>query len=115
MSEPPVLLVTGGLGYIGRHVLARARGWIVHATWHRLDICDAEAVTALVYQVRPAAILHTAYQFNTPDMAHVITEGARDCTLDTALARRLLRVRLRGVREALAALFPTLPTSPSQH
>ena len=128
MSTAPVLLVTGGLGYIGRHVLAQARGWTVHATWfrtppdlthppgsplplgegvgvrgrssprpsdphpnplpegegingsptwHRLDICDAEAVTALVHQVRPAAILHTAYQFNTPAMERVITEGTR--------------------------------------
>lgn len=89
MSEPPVLLVTGGLGYIGRHVLARARGWTIHATWfrtpphiasvtwHRLDICDGEAVTALVDRLRPAAILHTAYQFNTPDMERVIIEGTR--------------------------------------
>ncbi|MCW5880354.1 MAG: sugar nucleotide-binding protein [Anaerolineae bacterium] len=129
MSEPPVLLVTGGLGYVGRHVLAQAQGWARHATWfrnppapslgpspakggesddlspspsptrgggadspfpareggrgvrsttwHRLDICDAEAVRALVHQVRPAAILHTAYQFNTPDMERVIVQGTR--------------------------------------
>ena len=118
MNRPPVLLVTGGLGYIGRHVLARAHGWTLHATWfrtpphlspgpspmrgggsedlsptpfpameggrgvrsltwHQLDICNGETVAQLVHDLRPAAILHTAYRFNTPDMERVIIEGTR--------------------------------------
>jgi dTDP-4-dehydrorhamnose reductase len=67
------MLVTGGSGYLGDWVvrLARAR-WDVTATYlahvvekpgaayHRLDVRDPTAVTALVRAVRPAAVVHTA-------------------------------------------------------
>ena len=105
MSRPPTLLVTGGMGLIGSHTLRQARGWNVHATWfqrppadlapdtawHWLDITDADAVARLVGAVRPTAILHTAYQFGTPDMARVIIDGTRHVALAAAaLGARLV-------------------------
>ena len=89
MSLTPVLLVTGGAGYVASHVTRRARGWQVVATFHRqppntpdtawqaLDVRDAAAVHNLVDAVRPTAIIHTAYQMNTPDMDAVIVDGSR--------------------------------------
>ncbi len=67
------MLVTGGSGYLGRWVVRLARAdWDVAATylthpidepgamWRRLDLRDEAAVAALVDEVRPAAIIHTA-------------------------------------------------------
>ena len=60
------VLVTGASGCVGRHVvpLLAARGWDVHAvsgkqrpepspgvSWHRADLLDARAATALAHDV----------------------------------------------------------------
>ncbi len=67
------MLVTGGSGYLGGWVVRLARAaWDVTATylthpmdesgavWRRLDLRDEAAVMALVDEVRPSAIIHTA-------------------------------------------------------
>jgi dTDP-4-dehydrorhamnose reductase len=67
------LLVTGGCGYLGRELVARApsRGWEVRATWFerppqgegewvRLDVRAGGAVRAAVEGVD--AVVHTAYR-----------------------------------------------------
>ena len=73
----PHMLVTGGSGYLGQWVVRLAHpGWNVAATyfkhpvhqgedvpgvvWHRLDVRDGAAVSALVREVEPAVIVHTA-------------------------------------------------------
>jgi dTDP-4-dehydrorhamnose reductase len=66
-------MVTGGCGYLGQELLARApaRGWTVRATWFRrpprgdaewvrADVRDAAAMAAAVDGVD--AIVHTAYR-----------------------------------------------------
>lgn len=66
------LLVTGGCGYLGRELVARApaRGWTVRATWLqqpprgeaewiRADLRDATAVATAV--TGADAVVHTAY------------------------------------------------------
>jgi dTDP-4-dehydrorhamnose reductase len=67
------MLVTGGSGYLGGWVVRLAHAnWTVTATclthpadepgadWRRLDVRDEAAVAALVADVRPTAIVHTA-------------------------------------------------------
>ena len=67
------LMVTGGCGYLGRELVARApsRGWDVRATWLeqpprgtadwvRLDVRDRDAVQAALDGVD--AVVHTAYR-----------------------------------------------------
>jgi len=67
------ILITGGSGDLGQWVVQFAHNsWDVTATyyahsieipdvtWRQLDICDADAVTSLVTEIRPAAIIHTA-------------------------------------------------------
>jgi dTDP-4-dehydrorhamnose reductase len=78
------LLVTGGSGYLGSVLVARARtaGWSVTAASHRqpglarLDVRDHAAVRALLRAVRPHAVVHTAYVQHGPDAWDVTVEGS---------------------------------------
>lgn len=71
--SPPTILITGGSGYLGRHLTAcAAETCSVHTTCHGnpaqikagrshpLDLADREAVLALIIALRPAVIIHTA-------------------------------------------------------
>jgi nucleoside-diphosphate-sugar epimerase len=75
------VLVTGGSGFIGRHVLPALveRGSEVHAcsravrasspgvTWHRADALDVAGMSALVDRIRPEVLLHLAWFVTPPD------------------------------------------------
>jgi dTDP-4-dehydrorhamnose reductase len=85
------LLITGGSGYLGRHIARRvAAGWA--GEWRyttfsadplalpqgaRLDLRDGAAVAQFVAGFAPDAIIHTAGSNLTPDMAAVIVDGTR--------------------------------------
>lgn len=90
MDHRPVLLITGGSGYLGSHVALEARAaWRVAATYlsHpvslpgceaiRLDIRDRAAVSAIVERLRPDAVVHTAADMGSPAMEKVNVEGTR--------------------------------------
>lgn len=61
MSGP--LLVTGGSGYLGRELLRRSPGAVgaSRGSGLRLDVRDPEAVQTAVAELRPAVVIHTAY------------------------------------------------------
>jgi len=72
MSKPQIL-ITGGTGYLGRWVADLARAdWDVTATftskpgdladvvWQQLDVRDTAAVAALIGELGPQVIVHTA-------------------------------------------------------
>ncbi len=95
------LLVTGGSGYLGGEVvrLAAAAGWAALGTSHRtpgpvpLDVRDPAAVTALVAEVRPACLIHTAYVQDGPDAWATNVEGsAHVATAAAATGARLIHV-----------------------
>jgi len=57
------LLVTGGSGYLGRELLRRSPGAVgaSRGSGLRLDVRDAGAVQAAFAELRPAVVIHTAY------------------------------------------------------
>jgi len=85
------LLITGGSGYLGRHLARQAAAdWQVIATYFShpdpltgcqavpLDVYDGPAVTRLLADLRPTAVIHTAYDMGSPEaMQSVIVEGTR--------------------------------------
>jgi dTDP-4-dehydrorhamnose reductase len=86
------LLVTGGSGYLGTHLLQKARrSWQVVGTYfshptlpadgssYRLDLSDRAAVHSLIARVRPHTIIHTASDMSSPaSMERVIVCGTRN-------------------------------------
>jgi GDP-4-dehydro-6-deoxy-D-mannose reductase len=54
------LLVSGSRGFVGAHVLERARIRGIQAVGATADLLDAEAVRTLVAEVKPQAIIHLA-------------------------------------------------------
>jgi dTDP-4-dehydrorhamnose reductase len=78
------LLVTGGTGYVGRGLVCRAAeaGWDVVGTSYSsgkgvsLDVRDAGAVERLLRELRPDAVVHTAYVQDGHDAWAVTVDGA---------------------------------------
>ncbi len=83
--RPPLLIIIGASGYIGRHLVARAGpAWRVVGTHlastppaglesYALDVRDRAAVAALLDRLRPDVVIHTAYRY---DDASVDVDGA---------------------------------------
>lgn len=85
------LLITGGSGYLGRHlvrlVAEEGHGSFCYTTFSsdplglpegvRLDLRDGPAVSRLIADFAPETIIHTAGSNRTPDMVAVIVEGTR--------------------------------------
>jgi dTDP-4-dehydrorhamnose reductase len=72
------VLITGGAGLLGSELLRAAPADVeAHATRHRapvagarahaIDLADADAVAALFDQLRPHAVIHTAYSTADPE------------------------------------------------
>lgn len=74
-----MILVTGGTGYLGRALVARARVAATYCTteprgpaeWRRLDLRVPGAAGALVRELRPEAVIHAAYVARGADLARV--------------------------------------------
>lgn len=94
-------MVTGGCGYLGRELLARApaRGWTVRATWFRqpprgdaewvrADVRDAAAMAAAVDGVD--AIVHTAYRQS--DGAWDVNPTGSETVARASAGRRLVHL-----------------------
>ena len=101
------LLVTGGSGYLGAWLMQAAadRGWDVHGTYlthpftpiagtpHLLDLSQPAAVDALLAEVRPDAILHTACSNrDTANIAAIEPAAAHLARAAHSLGARLVHV-----------------------
>ncbi len=83
-------LITGATGLLGQEIVRQAAGRmplcgtffsrppepLPGVTWTRLDVGDQAAVQALLHDLQPAAIIHTAYRKADPDLWRVTALGA---------------------------------------
>lgn len=87
----PKLLITGGSGYLGGELIRQALDhgtWDITATYASnqcelagvrflpLDLRNHEATSALIREVTPDVIIHTAYVQREPDLQAITAEGA---------------------------------------
>ncbi len=83
------LLITGGSGYLGSHLIGAARDWDVYATYFSrpftpargtalpLDLRDADSARAVIRDTRPLALIHTACSNRDADNVQAIVTAAR--------------------------------------
>lgn len=83
------LLITGGSGYLGAHLLAAAVAWEVVATYHTrpimpergaalaLNLRDEAATRAAIAELRPDVIVHTACSNRNTEHIRAIVPAAR--------------------------------------
>ncbi|MGQ0600123.1 MAG: SDR family oxidoreductase [Anaerolineales bacterium] len=83
------LLITGGSGYLGQHLIEHAEDWEVTATYHaraftpirgaalQLDLRDEAATRAAIAELKPQAILHAACSNRNAEHQTAIVPAAR--------------------------------------
>lgn len=95
-ARPPVVLLTGGTGFIGSHCLVRLlreeaaihvanRGgkgpFADRVKWHAADLRDPDQAAALVHRVQPTHLLHSAWMavpgqfWHSPENENWLTGG----------------------------------------
>jgi dTDP-4-dehydrorhamnose reductase len=114
------LLITGGSGYLGRHlvrlVAASWPGDFLYTTFSAdplglpqgatLDLRDGAAVTRLMSDFAPDAIIHTAGSNTTPDMTAVIIEGTRHVVAaPAAVGARLIHLSTDSIFDGTRAPY----------
>ena len=114
------LLITGGSGYLGRHlvrlVAAEFADSFGYTTFSAdplalpqgvaLDLRDGLVVARFVADFAPTTVIHTAGSNRTPDMTAVIVEGTRHIVeASTAVGARLIHLSTDSVFDGLSAPY----------
>lgn len=115
---PTRLLITGGSGYLGRHLARRLAGAAAFRYTYfstdplglpqgtALDLRDGAAVTRVVADFAPDAIIHTAGSNRTPDMTAVIVDGARHVVAAaTSVGARLIHLSTDSIFDGRCAPY----------
>ena len=106
------LLITGGSGYLGSHLIRLAKHWVVHATFfqhepspnpnatfHQCDLRNKEQVESLLTTVRPTVLIHTACS----NQNQTNLESIRPSALN--LAKAALRINARFIHVSTDLVF----------
>lgn len=99
------LLITGASGYLGAELGRRAPDAVGTYLGNarpgavRLDVCEADAVAALFRELRPDAVVHTAYRESGDGAERVNVDGSRN------VARAAMEVGARVVHVSTDLVF----------
>ena len=114
------LLITGGSGYLGRHLVGLAAaehpGPFAYTTFSAdplglpqgsmVDLRDGPAVRRFVADFAPDAVIHTAGSNRTPDMTAVIVEGTRHvCAAAAEVGARLVHLSTDSICDGAHAPY----------
>lgn len=116
---PVRVLITGGSGYLGRHLVRRLAGESEAFRYTcfsadplglrqgaRLDVRDGAAVARFVADFAPDAIIHTAGSNRTPDMLSVIVDGTRHvAAAAVAAGARLIHLSTDSIFDGASAPY----------
>src|SRR5690606_16828780 len=116
---PVRVLITGGSGYLGRHLVRRLAGESEAFRYTcfsadplglrqgaRLDVRDGAAVARFVADFAPDAIIHTAGSNRTPDMTAVIVDGTRHvAAAAAAVGARLIHLSTDSIFDGASAPY----------
>ena len=100
------LLITGGSGYLGSHIIRMAKQWPIHAVYfhhaptpapnvvlHQGDLRDPNYVEKLLNEIHPSVIIHTACSNQNQDNLDSIIPAARNLAEATVkIDARLIHV-----------------------
>ncbi|WP_447968850.1 SDR family oxidoreductase [Nitrospira sp. M1] len=86
----PTLLITGGTGYLGSHLIQAAQSWTTYATYyqttppaaspaqfHQCDVSKNDHVHDLITLIKPDCIIHTACSNKSTEEIDAIVPAAR--------------------------------------
>lgn len=122
LAEKHTLLITGGSGYLGRHVSAYAAKYCAVATTYvnrashiqagtpyQLDVTKADQTLALIKQLQPTAIIHCVAANPGSDESTMMTinaEGSRHIAQAAAnIGARLVHVSTDMVHDGTASPY----------
>jgi dTDP-4-dehydrorhamnose reductase len=118
------LLITGGSGYLGRHLVRLVAtewpGEFRYTTFSAdplglpqgatVDLRDGPAVTRLVSDFAPDAVIHTAGSNRTPDMTAIIVKGTRHI-VKAANGARLIHLSTDSIFDGTRAPYDESATA----